>query len=606
MSLVKRLLIEGKRDIIVNKIGLDERLADFVIKKVPKKFQIWGANIIKDYLNIYHGTYENLNPEDYEKFEERINEFISIVRKDNIPETNLRDFYTWGDTYSAVIQWSVIKDWISAVTPTPNLKGLSWTGAYRLANEWHNSLKASDIAKEITDVAPDAEIIYRFDDGAKWIDLNTNRCMGLKDIMGHCASTSADTILQLITPEGKYRVTVAFDYDGTYRQMKGIQNNKPDEKYTPYIQWLFTNGGSFQIKNYLPEYSQEDDFKVDDLPEDIYNEVMDKYPDLDKTSVYLKAESELERGNKEEAIELLNGLIGEKCGYGYCAYVSDFYHNDFNEVLVDYDPSDISDVQDFFKFGNTDISREIIEYFKNDDINELIDELKFEIDLSSEVDVVGFINSLTPSEVNKIVMEITKENPSVYKPLITNNREYTIQSILEKKVESDSDFKHKIKKITEPERGHSKSIKLDNTHKIVSEFRTYIDDFFNYCGFVVHDDNIYTIVNIYFDDYYEEMDNMFISHMHDDNIYHGIEARVSDYERDGDQIHIHENIKNISKELSKMTNEENSSEEILLTYLLDMPIKADYLNKLRQYLINIGYLDTTDVPATENQSSLKL
>jgi hypothetical protein len=72
--------------------------------------------------------------------------------------------------------------------------------------------------------------------------------------------TWTDTLLSLRDADGEPHVTVAFDRDGTYTQMKGKGNKKPAEKYWKYCVWLFTEeAGDYEIENYESEYQGKEE-----------------------------------------------------------------------------------------------------------------------------------------------------------------------------------------------------------------------------------------------------------------------------------------------------------------------------------------------------------
>jgi len=611
MSLLQYILTEGKRNVIINKIGLPEDTADWVLKNLPKKFQIWGANITRSYMNMYDDipSHTELGETDYTYLKQLFDRFISIIKEDNKPSTNLREFYTLENTQKVIREWTNIQDWASRVTPSPNLKEMTWDEAIEQATQWHDSLDASDLAEEITEVAPYAEVIHTFDDGAVWVDLHESDCSKLGDIMGHCGKTDADTILQLVTAEGKYRASVAFNYDGMYYQLKGLHNKKPENKYTPYIEWLFTNEGDYQLKSYQPEYNRMDDFHVDDLPSDIYEEVREKYPELENYSRFDKAERLFDDGEDDNALEELNELIREKCGYGSCLQIEEFYDNDFFHLLHAYEPSFVHGMDDFFKFDSEEVKvklisnsiiSEIEEYYLSDNIKDLIDFLYMEVGFEMETDPISFINKLSKKEVNKIIIEIVKENPSEYKRLVSNNRDHTIESVLNRKLELDPSFEKDISNITDS------SIKSDMRNLdvgIVREFKEFIHSFFSYCGFIIQDEEIYYLNYVYIDDYYDDVDNLFLNYVTADNVYMNIDERINDYEFDGDNRNVYEALKELGEHLSNLKEEEIYAEEILLHYLLGSEPSEAYKDKLRDYLISNGYLESIDIPTKDVEQS---
>ncbi len=118
------------------------------------------------------------------------------------------------------------------------------------------------------------EPIIKFPDGSAWFDLKRTHCSIEANAMGHCGNSAGwedtHTILSYRTPvPGTNRwvphMTFILDKEhGTLGEMKGRGNEKPTEKYHPYIIELlkkpyikgFGNGG----------YEPENNFNINDLP----------------------------------------------------------------------------------------------------------------------------------------------------------------------------------------------------------------------------------------------------------------------------------------------------------------------------------------------------
>jgi hypothetical protein len=141
----------------------------------------------------------------------------------------------------------------------------------RIERQWHREIKASGkILHE------KGKVIKSFPDGYYWIDLLTNSDRGEANAMGHCGTTSSDTILSLRKrSDGGHIepfVTIAIDYQEddkeTYdiiHQIKGKGNKKPIAKYYPYIVELLLDK-KLDIQSVdSDEYSPEEDFHLSDL-----------------------------------------------------------------------------------------------------------------------------------------------------------------------------------------------------------------------------------------------------------------------------------------------------------------------------------------------------
>lgn len=369
------LLLENKaRKVITQKLNLPEEIYQYLVDETvanPKRY-IFYANLFKDdkpfiesVVDIYRVQTGDINKDDidnqasndlslknrlfrsYRKYIEDLEEFLTEPNKPNISLKELSEklkHYNGGFSEPLLefflSEWTSIKDWRDRITPTPNLQSMSFDEAYEESSQWHRDITSQQqvFQGEINEVAPDAEIIHTFDNGFRWVDMKTNDCSKLGSIMGHCAKTRADTLLNLVTDKGDFVVTVSFDYDGAYTQAKGKGNDKPHEKYTKYMLWLFENGGDYQLKSYETEYASSDDFKVEDLEplvgEDRVEEILSDYPDLEKPSLYRGIEK-YESGDTEKGLEMINEII-------YNADIIAYKHNQ----LISDEEADSSTLED--------------------------------------------------------------------------------------------------------------------------------------------------------------------------------------------------------------------------------------------------------------------
>jgi len=287
MSLLKYLITEGRLNTMINKIGVSEDLAKEIQSSHSKKFQFVVASIISNDWNDEDDRLPD-NPfktdlqyyQYHKRYFERLEKFTKENNFPNIDFKWLKNIDYVHKVQNLVENLQTIRDYREGATPTPSLTNVPLTDAIAQAEQWHENLKSTGTALDIQD---GQDVIKQYDDGYYWLDLNHNNCKVEGGAMGHCGNTYADTLLSLRDDRGEPHITVAFDYDGTYRQAKGKENNKPVEKYHPYMHWLFTNGGKYQIKKYDPEYQSGEDYTISDLPEDLRNEVLDKYPSIDPT-----------------------------------------------------------------------------------------------------------------------------------------------------------------------------------------------------------------------------------------------------------------------------------------------------------------------------------
>jgi len=173
-----------------------------------------------------------------------------------------------------------IVDWLKSPLRDEEIVDLSqydrYFDALRKARDWHKNLKASGVI-----INEKGNIIMSFPDGYYWIDLGKKECEDEGNAMGHCATTNHDTLYSLRKKQSPH-VTVAIEHESDNSaiiyQMKGRGNEKPVEKYHPYIVELLAypnvsedvkinkTTNMYQIIDLISnEYKPEKDFHISDL-----------------------------------------------------------------------------------------------------------------------------------------------------------------------------------------------------------------------------------------------------------------------------------------------------------------------------------------------------
>ena len=140
------------------------------------------------------------------------------------------------------------------------------------------------IEKEKTD-----DVIMRFPDGFAWVDLNTPADNEEGETMGHCGNRASyrsdETILSLrktVKYQGKqwwYPVcTFILDGDNLLGEMKGRNNNKPQDRYHPYIIALLKTKRIEGIKG--GGYKPENNFSLNDLTDEERENLIEHNPNF--------------------------------------------------------------------------------------------------------------------------------------------------------------------------------------------------------------------------------------------------------------------------------------------------------------------------------------
>lgn len=270
-NLLSELLVEAnKRDVLITKLGLNEKNAD-VISKICGPFSVFIANKI-----------------------------IDIIQKQIIKDRN-RDFtrqetveYLNGGytIQTSRTQLTTIMDWVRTglngnVKPYQNF---TYDQLVQSAKKWHDELGVGN--GEINYIEKN-EILLDYRDegiGFYWVNLNTNASDEECERMGHCGRTdSSNTIYSLREVKrfnekytiNKSHLTAAIGKsksNGIVYQMKGPKNSKPQQTFYPYIIDLILKDE--HIKGFGSEYNSNDDFSLGDLPEDKIKEIYSQKPIL--------------------------------------------------------------------------------------------------------------------------------------------------------------------------------------------------------------------------------------------------------------------------------------------------------------------------------------
>ena len=226
--------IARAKEVIMNKIGFNEENANYLVSQ-SEKFSIWLADaILKKDIKVRNDLEESVG---------RPRTFDKKSMLDFINKRNNHILYTHS---SAIRQ---ILDWLQhPVTPKQNLKELSFDQALEKAREWHNELQV--LGGDIDFTEPETNTILKKypvnSDGIEyyWVFIPSNYCDLESSRMGHCGRTGYGNKLISLRSVKAYgkghtisdsHVTIAYGSDGTFYQVKGKKNNKPSEKYFPYI-----------------------------------------------------------------------------------------------------------------------------------------------------------------------------------------------------------------------------------------------------------------------------------------------------------------------------------------------------------------------------------
>ena len=267
-NLIYDLILEAnKKDILIQKLGLNERNADF-ISKLCGPLSIFIANKIIDIMHIQFSKERGDQP---------------TSKQDTIDYIN--QGYTIQTSRSHIVS---IMDWIRVglngnVRPYQNLTFSQLVGE---SKKWHDELQVGDSTidyKEEHNVFKD----FRNENGYGyyWVDLETKDCDEESKRMGHCGRSAGNLYsLRLTSPientkfsKNKSLITASVNDEGVLLQMKGPHNKKPSEELHQYIVPFLLSRVVWSMGS---EYQSSEDFQLVDLNDENIKYVYEYKPEL--------------------------------------------------------------------------------------------------------------------------------------------------------------------------------------------------------------------------------------------------------------------------------------------------------------------------------------
>ena len=228
IDLYQELILEKDHRQKMVKFGIPEDVAQY-LHDFNDKFSIWFANQIK-------------NMQGFQNSNSKINWINANL------QTDMRG----------------IIDWVQNM-PNIQLKSYNWDEAVAAHKNFHENIQTKTVEGEENN-----KILKKYKDGFYWVDLETNsRCEEEKSLMGHCATTDAETLYSLRRFDSgrgiEAFVTIgASPTEGVWRQAKGKRNSKPKDEYFKYIADILVRSGMLKYKT---EYDSPNDFDASDLKE---------------------------------------------------------------------------------------------------------------------------------------------------------------------------------------------------------------------------------------------------------------------------------------------------------------------------------------------------
>lgn len=258
----------NKKDVLVQKLGLSERNADFIYN-LCGPLSVFIAN------KIIGEMPEQLVRAGY--VETPITKEITM---DHINKGSLIQLFR-----QKIVS---IMDWIRVglngnVKPYQNL---TFEQLFLESEKWHDELQVGDSTIDYKEEHP-VVVDFRNENGNGyyWVDLETKDCDEESKRMGHCGRSAGNLYsLRFTSPientkftKNRSLITASVNDDGVLLQMKGPHNKKPSEELHPYIVPFILND---IVEKFGSEYASNEDFNLNDLTDEEIKIVYDKKPSL--------------------------------------------------------------------------------------------------------------------------------------------------------------------------------------------------------------------------------------------------------------------------------------------------------------------------------------
>ena len=353
ISVAKSLILEASaKDVLVNKLKLSEKAADFFVDKCGKLAVMMVNKIIKS--------------------EKETLDILDMNDVFNSSESLNKTYRSYSDKLVSIM------DWIR-VGLNGNLgehKDDGFTTLYNKSVKWHDELGVGDGIYNYEENEDNIILDFRDENGMGfyWIDLLTSQCTYENKRMGHCAKTGGDTLYSLretrrinekfTINESHLTAAIKEENDG-FRiiQLKGKKNSKPAEKYHKYIVELIISP-TVNIIGFGSEYDSASDFKISDLNDELLEIIIEKKPEL--LDIFSRVEA-YKKGFIKEKPETTFDITIKNHHYKY--FLDNFNNSDekFLEKVFMGDLYDISGYswEDFVHYTDTSLEQKIEDYVDN-------------------------------------------------------------------------------------------------------------------------------------------------------------------------------------------------------------------------------------------------
>jgi len=263
----------SKLKILTDKEGLDQDQAE-LLDELCGSLSVWMLGKIKGWQKDILKSWDD-------KKEVTNSDIIAKINKNGLTSRVRQEIVGIMDWVRVGLDGNV-KPYKDLTFAELNLKSKEWHDSLNIGEADINYVEKNDIIKDFRD---------ENGNGFYWADLDTKNSKEESKRMGHCGESKYGYIYSLRETRqlnDKYKInqshlTTAIGDDGIMYQLKGPKNSKPKEEFHQYILPLFyveDEDGDYLVKGFGTEYASRQDFKLEDLPDEVIKNLYQNRPDL--------------------------------------------------------------------------------------------------------------------------------------------------------------------------------------------------------------------------------------------------------------------------------------------------------------------------------------
>ncbi len=338
-----------------------------------------------------------VDPEDQEASDLSKKLYTKEVRRTGA-KSGLGDSITsYLDTVVARAEMAKFEHFMSLPIPEIINYPFEWQTPYQVVSDFANFEREwQESRRGMVPRRDEHKEVLKFPDGSAWVDLGVAGCEEEGEAMGHCGNAptqkAGQTVLSYRTPQTddkgrpawKPHLTFILDKnDGMIGEMKGRNNQKPDEKYHNVIMELLKQPLIKGIKG--GGYKPENNFRLSDLDPEQFEDMLTFKPSLgDPLDQYIYND----RTVSPELVSKLDSILSDDVQIGF-----DGYDEENDIFILDGSIGSVTDVFENYSGESSEL------WIDDDDLNEIASE-RFQEDMGKDTLYVlaRYFNKKYPEE----------------------------------------------------------------------------------------------------------------------------------------------------------------------------------------------------------------